>query len=88
MTATTVHAVYCDGCTPDEDGNCRVVTGYGDEESRRDAGEYTVTTTYVPDTAVYVRVDAVLYEVEHVDALIARLLEERDRIAKQEANGL
>lgn len=85
MSIDIDHAVYCNGdCSPDSDGRCRIVANHGDEESREDSNSFTVATTYVPDTAVYVHVEADLYELEHVDALIARLLEARDRIAKQE----
>jgi hypothetical protein len=85
---TTTHAVYCEStCTPDEYGRCQTTTVWGDENSTDDAGTFTTVETYVPDTAVYVNVTADLYEVSHVDALIAHLLEVRNHIEKQEDSG-
>lgn len=78
------HAAWCDGnCTKNADGECTLRRRYG--RPSQGSGFYEVKAQCVMDAATYITGEFDVHDTVQLTALIATLMQMRERLAKEEA---
>lgn len=78
------HAAWCGGnCTKNKDGECTLRRRYG--SPAQGSGFYEVNAQCVMDAATYITGEFDVHNSHQLTALIATLIEMRERLEKEEA---